>query len=432
MLRALSSTRNTAEFIARVSAGERDFQGMSLVGATLQSAALGSINLEFAHLRGANLHGADLRGAKLDRADLQMADLAKTGLDECSLVGADLRGVNLKGASLVDANVVGATLRGAELSGAMLRGAKLSRTDLSRADLRLVDLSEANLRGAHLQGADLSGANLRGAGLRTAGLQGADLRGADLRDADLRGSVFSDTRLDDAQFAGAIIGETVFADVDLRRAKGLDALNHAAPSTIGTDTFARSQGFLPESFLVGCGLRPWEIRTARAYDRALSAEALSASLADVRAMDPSRHPRVLISHSDADLSFVTELQQRIKNLGFFSWTAPHEAKGVFREKHSRLGITHDVALVLVLSKHSVRSEWVEHEAKLARKLEAVGNGPALFPVTLDESWSALREPGRVFESVPESSVISFVNWTESTVFDKSALKLVSAISDPLS
>jgi uncharacterized protein YjbI with pentapeptide repeats len=414
----------------RFAKGERDFSGIALTGAVFRDAALPGINLAHSRLKAANLKGADLTGAKLVRAGLGMADLGSANLTDAELTAADGRGASLKGARLERAHVEGATFRGAELSGADLRKARLARADLSRTYARFADFSGADLRGADLQSADLSGANLRGASLRMAGLPGANLHGADLTGADLRGAVFSDTDLNDATLEHATVGGTIFADLDLRRVKGLGELNHAAPSTIGTDTFTRSHGSLPEAFLIGCGLRPWEIRTARAYDRESSAAALRASLADVRAQEPARRPRILVSHSQADAAFVKELQEKLLSLGLFSWASPHEAKGILRDKQSKLGIHHDVALVLVLSSQSVKSDWAEHEARLARKIEREEEGEdrVLFAIALDGSWKALTEPGRALEGVTADRVVSFESRDNEAHFEAGVLRLVSAIS----
>jgi uncharacterized protein YjbI with pentapeptide repeats len=118
------------------------------------------------------------------------------------------------------------------------------RPDLFRARLTKIDLSEAHLNEARLSGADLSGAHLRGAyltrtDLREADLFGADLYGADLSQADLR---------------GAVVGYTLFGDLDLSEVIGLDTVRHDGPSTIGIDTIYKSHGQISEAFLRGCGV----------------------------------------------------------------------------------------------------------------------------------------------------------------------------------
>src|SRR5262245_44963800 len=71
-----------------------------------------------------------------------------------------------------------------------------------------------------------------------------DLLGADLGRADLRG----------ADLSKADCLWTIFADVDLSEVKGLESINHRAPSEIGIVTLFRSKGKIPDTFLRGCGL----------------------------------------------------------------------------------------------------------------------------------------------------------------------------------
>jgi hypothetical protein len=52
---------------------------------------------------------------------------------------------------------------------------------------------------------------------------------------------------------GAELVETVFVDVDLSTAEGLDTCEHLGPSTLDYRTLQRS-GRLPLAFLRGCGL----------------------------------------------------------------------------------------------------------------------------------------------------------------------------------
>jgi uncharacterized protein YjbI with pentapeptide repeats len=427
----VTSATSTGELQRRLAAGERDFQGATLSGANLRGADLRGANLRGANLRGANLHGADLRDAKLVRTDLGMADLGMADLGDADLNGADFRGANLKGANFAGAVLDGANLRGADLQGADLHGAKLVRADLSRADLRLADISQSELRGADLRGADLTGANLTSASLHSATLHGADLRGADLTGANLRGANLTDTRTDEAVLTNATVGSTVFADLDLRQTKGLETLRHSAPSTVGTDTLSRSLGKIPEAFLRGCGLAFWEILAAKAYDPSLTpsqAEELQVRILKQRAETRFPRKRILISYSQSDAAFVDELCPHLLSRGVFTWLGPHDQKGLFRERQSRLSIQHDLTFVLVLSEHSVHSDWAEHEVRLVRKLEKSLGEDILCPVSLDDSWNTSSWRGRILEKSKEESVLSFADWRSRTSLEKQCARLLDGLA----
>jgi len=403
---AVTTSTATGEVQRRLAAGERDFQGATLSGVNLGGANLIGTNLSGANLRGANLRAADLRNAKLMRADLSMADVGKTDFGCADLNGADFRGANLKGANFNGALLDGANLRNADLNGGDLRTAKLVRVDLSRADLRLTNLVSVDLRGSDLRGADLSGAHLKGASLMSASLHEADLRNADLTGVNLSGANLTDTRLKGADLSGALVGGTVFADVDLRHVKGLETLRHTSPSTLGTDTLARSRGTLPEAFLRGCGLSPFEIQAER---------------------DRGRSPkRALISHSQQDDAFVEELRRRFAERGIQSWVAAHELKGTLRERQSKLAIQHDVSLILVLSQSSVQSDWAEHEVRLARKLEKDLGETVLCPIGLDDAWKAPM--WKIQEQIPAETVLSFADWRDASAMAKQFDLLIETIA----
>jgi uncharacterized protein YjbI with pentapeptide repeats len=421
----------TDEIQRRLSDGERDFQGATLSGANLRGANLRGVNLRGANLRGASLHGADLREAKLMRTDLGMADVGMADFTGADVGGADLRGANLKGARFGGAVLNGANLRGADLNGADLRASKLVRADLSRADLRVADIGQADLRGVDLRGADLTGANLKDASLLSATLHGADLRGANLTGANLRGANLTDTRLEAAILTNAAVGATVFADLDLRQATGLETLRHGLPSTVGIDTLTRSQGAIPDTFLRGCGLARWEILSAKQYDGSLSEAAMEALQKEIReARHDSRPPmkRILISHSAVDQPFVEELKRCLLEKDIFAWVTAHDAKSEVRERQSKLAIHYDVTLLLVLSQSSVQSEWVEHEVRIARKLENSLGEIVLRPVCMDDSWKSMPWQARISEKVGEDGVLSFANWSENDAMKAQFGKLLEAIA----
>lgn len=90
----------------------------------------------------------------------------------------------------------------------------------------------------------------------------ADLSGADLSIANLRGANLSDAMLSDANLARARMYVTNIA-CDLREARGLDRVNHRGPSSVDVNTLRDFNHSLPERFLRGCGLTPYDVLVAR-------------------------------------------------------------------------------------------------------------------------------------------------------------------------
>jgi hypothetical protein len=298
--------------------------------------------------------------------------------------GADLRKADLSGALLSGAKLNGAKLADARLTRARLIGCRLNRADLNGANLARTNLRHANLTLANLSNADMSGAKVRGADVRR-----ADLSGANLTWAKLIGDDFQDVNL-----TGAQCGWTVIADANLSQARGLETVQHRGPSTMGVDTLVNSAGKIPEAFLLGCGLAPWQALQAKLYDPALTRDEvrqLYGSICHQRAKGPTYVGGVFISYAAQDEPFARHLRQRFVQRGVSSWENPNEGgtsalplAGV--QPQFVRSLRNSDVVVLVLSQASAASEWVEHELDTARKIEKAANRDVLFPVALDDSW----------------------------------------------
>jgi uncharacterized protein YjbI with pentapeptide repeats len=314
-------------------------------------------DLSRANLSGANLHGADLGNANLSGANLHGADLGNANLDGANLHGARLGGANLSNANLGNANLSFANLTSADLSGANLRNANLGGANLDGANLGGANLSGANLRNANLGGANLDGANLGGANLNGANLGDANLSGADLSRASLNG----------ANLEKAELGETVFANVDLSGVTGLETCAHKGPSTIDHRTLQKS-GQLPLAFLRGVGLPDNLIE----YLPSLLNQAI-------------QHYSCFISYSAKDQEFAERLHADLQNKGVRCWFAPHDlriGKKILDEIDAAIRLRDRV--LLILSEHAIKSDWVEDEVTAGFEEERKRGEEVLFPVRLDE------------------------------------------------
>jgi len=285
----------------------------------------------------------------------------------------------------IENRIIVPDLRRADLSGAYLRLAFLSKADLSEANLSEANLNGASLNGADLRQANLSGANLTvanlsGADLRQANLQGADLFGAnlteaDLNRADLREADLHYVHLSGANVEGAIADWTVFGDVDLSEVKGLEAVLHVGPSTIGIDTIYKSKGRIPEVFLRGCGVPDNFI----AYMGSLVGK-------------PIEYYSCFISYSSRNQDFAERLHADLQDKGVRCWFAPEDIKigEKFRTRIDAAIRLHD-KLLLILSKNSIQSSWVESEVEAALERERRQKRVVLFPVRLDDTIMRTRK-----------------------------------------
>ncbi len=258
---------------------------------------------------------------------------------------------NLSEANFHRATIAGANLFHADLTGANLVAADLHGADLDLVNLHAADLGNANLTEASLYWADLTSANLHGADLRATKLIWADLTGASLGGANL---------------TGALVGNTTFANLNLSSARGLESLEHSAPSTIGIDTIYKSQGKIPQIFLRGAGVPENFIE----YMASLVGTGIE-------------FYSLFISYSTKDQEFANRLHADLQAKGVRCWFAPHDMRSG-KKVHEQIDEAirmHD-KLLLILSPASMDSEWVKTEISKARKREVRDGKRVLFPIRL--------------------------------------------------
>ena len=355
-----------------------------------------------ANLIGVNLEGADLGGANFSGADLVGANLIRVYLRRADLIGVNLGGTNLSEANLSRADLIGANLVGADLSSANLIGVNLTRANLGGINLNMANLSEADLSRASLIGANLNSANLDGANLVGANLNEANLVRANFIRANL-----SRMNLSRADLTDARLFETIFANVDLTDVRSLESCVHQGPSTIDHRTLARS-GQLPLSFLRGCGLPD----TLIDYLPSLLNR-------------PIQHYSCFISYSSKDEALAKRLHADLQDKGVRCWFAPEDLKigDKLRVRIDEAIRTYE-KLLLLLSKHSMASTWVENEVETAfDKENERGGKPVLFPIRLDTAvmeskigWAAAIRRTRY--------VGDFSNWKNHDEYQKGLERLL--------
>jgi uncharacterized protein YjbI with pentapeptide repeats len=261
-----------------------------------------------------------------------------------------------------------------DLSGEDLSGANLIKAYLSVADLHDANLIEADLRDADLCAANLSGASLSATDLRAADLSEANLSEVDFSRADLYQAVLSEAVLSGAVFSEAKVGYTTFADLDLSAVKGLNTVEHHGRSYIDIHTIYRSHGQIPEVFLRGCGVPD----TFITYMASLTGKAFE-------------YYSCFISYSTSDQAFAERLYNDLQGKGVRCWFAPEDVAGGKKlyDQIDQAIRQHD-KLLLVLSEHSIGSQWVMTEIRRARRAEERDRRRKLFPIRL-VAWDVLKE-----------------------------------------
>jgi hypothetical protein len=192
--------------------------------------------------------------------------------------------------------------------------------------------------------------------------------------------------------------------------KGLESIKHQGPSMISVDTIYNSKGNIPEKFLRGCGLPESFITQIPAL---------------VAAMQPIQFYSCFISYSSKDQEFAERLHADLQAKGVRVWFAPHDLPigARIRPSIDESIRIHD-KLLLVLSEHSISSQWVEQEVETALSREREQGGKTiLFPVRLDDAvmrssagWPALLKNTR--------NVGDFTNWKDHDSYRKAFARLL--------
>ena len=223
-----------------------------------------------------------------------------------------------------------------------------------------------------------------------ADLLGTNFSGADLSGADLGGTLFRGTNLQGTSFRQAKIGYTVWSDVNLGLARGLETARHFGPSTVGTDTLLRSQGQLPELFLQEAGL-------TRAF---LPSEA-------VLAESPIEYATCVISATHEDQVFSSRLCADLRDRG----EAPYRCD----------------QMLLVLSTHAMRGAWVANALATAFARESQQERRVLFVLRLDDAVLQTRETWAM-DLRRMRPISDFHDWQQKELYQKALSALLGQLT----
>jgi TIR domain len=203
------------------------------------------------------------------------------------------------------------------------------------------------------------------------------------------------------------LGWTTFGDTELSQAKGLETIDHRGPSYIDILTIYRSGGNIPGVFLRGAGVDDNFIT----YIRSLVGKAIE-------------YYSCFISYSSKDEAIAKRLYADLQSNKVRCWFAPEDLKigDKIRPRIDESIHLHD-KLLLVLSQHSVASQWVEQEVETALSRERKENRTVLFPIRLDGSvmeseggWPALIRNTR--------NIGDFTRWKNHNAYQKAFDRLL--------
>jgi len=189
----------------------------------------------------------------------------------------------------------------------------------------------------------------------------------------------------------------------------LEVVRQNGPSTIGIDTIIRSHGKIPEDFLRDAGVPDSIIEAIPSLIGSLS---------------PIDYYSCFISYSSKDDALARRLHVDLQSKKIRCWFAPEDLK--IGDK-IRTGIDEAIRfhdkLLLILSKSSVASGWVEREVKTALAKERKEKRTVLFPIRVDQA---------VFESPfdwateirHERNIGDFTRWKNHDDYQKAFTRLL--------
>jgi hypothetical protein len=300
---------------------------------------------------------------------------------------------------------------------------KYVQADLSGADLRgwpLCDGINEGIEderekpvGINFRNTNLTGAKLDNAILSFGNLTGANLHRCSLRKVFLDRAVIHRCILTHADLSRSFMGGTVLTGTDLSTTIGLDTVRHAGPSSIGLDTIYLSQGNVPEKFLRGAGVPEVFVE----YMPSL-------------VLKPIVYYSCFISYSSHDDELAERLYSDLQAAGVRCWFAPHDLlPGQVIIKGIDEAIRVHEKVLLLLSKSSVESNWVEHEVELALTREVHTDHPVLFPVRLDDAIFETTEGWAV--TLRESRHIGdFRDWKNYDSYKQALQRLLRDLGKP--
>jgi hypothetical protein len=125
----------------------------------------------------------------------------------------------------------------------------------------------------------------------------------------------------------------------------------------------------------------------------------------------------------ADFGYA-ELYSDLQSKGVRCWFAPEDLK--IGDK-TRLAIDESIRvydkLLLILSEHSVASDWVEHEVEMALAREQEQKRTMLFPIRLDDAVMEIKTgwPAHIRNT---RHIGDFPNWKSHDAYQKSFVRLL--------
>lgn len=439
--KSLRNARLTGTDLSRGRLSGVDCQGAVFDECNLSHAHLDYADLRHASVRSVKWKGVNANAARLDCLDFKRADLSDADMRYATLTDACLDRADLEGTDLSWASCEGASIRKSNLVRTKLDCASFDFADLTGSDFELASaeetsfdsalMVECNLRDTNLFASHLDRvrmASIRAVGTRMTGCSlvladmkdslffNVNLKNGDLSFADLRGAIFTKCYMSGSNVKGAKFGESVFAATDISACEGLTEVEHRLPSSISVDILCETSKQIPEGFLSNCQVPP----------------AMMSYLPSLENANPIQFYSCFLAYSQKDEEFCKRLVSALQLHGLSTWFAAEDLKAGHKVLDQiDQAIRRYDKMLIILSAHSIESNWVLTEVRRAKKLEVTEQRRVLFPIRVTSydsllSWNCIDpETGLdIAADIREYYIPDFSNWQDHDCFEKTYYRLL--------
>ena len=160
-------------------------------------------------------------------------------------------------------------------------------------------------------------------------------------------------------------------------------------------------------------------------DHTLSSRVRGNSQARFRISGRRSDPLTDCTYSSKDQPFTERLYADLQHTGVRCWFAPEDLKTGDKIRHR---IDESIRLydklLIVLSKHSIGSHWVEHEVEMALAKEQKVQRTVLFPLRLDTAIMDMEQDGWPAEVRHTRHITDFSHWKQHDAYQKALHRLL--------
>jgi hypothetical protein len=124
---------------------------------------------------------------------------------------------------------------------------------------------------------------------------------------------------------------------------------------------------------------------------------------------------------------VDKVGNSLTKKGIRFWRNIHDAKAGQMGKQIHDAICQNPTVLLILSEHSLNSDWVKNEIRTALGREKEIGRDVLYPVALDDSWKNNRGSKQAMEQITQDHIFDFSAWRNDNQFDSMLRRLIDGL-----